>query len=48
MGWALTLWLLAAGIAVAVIVYVATGGRVLFLPLILVRPFGLFVFRRHR
>jgi len=41
------LWLLAAGIAVAVIVYVATGGHVLFLPLILILPFGLFVFRRR-
>ena len=41
------LWLLAAGIAVAVIVYVATGVHVLFLPLILILPFGLFVFRRR-
>jgi len=45
--WALTLWLLAAGIAIGVIVYVATGGHVLFLPLILILPFGLFVFRRR-
>jgi hypothetical protein len=36
------------GLAVAVIVYVATGGHVLFLPLLLILPFGWFFGGRHR
>lgn len=39
--------LLAVGIAIAVIVFVATGGHVLFLPL-LILPFGLFSFGHRR
>jgi hypothetical protein len=40
--------LLLLGLAVAVIVYVATGGHVLFLPLLLILPFGWFFGGRHR
>jgi hypothetical protein len=36
------------GVAVAVIVYVATRGHVLFLPLLLVLPFGWFFGGRGR
>jgi hypothetical protein len=39
--------LLAIGIAIAVIVFVVTGGHVLFLPL-LILPFGLFSFGHRR
>jgi hypothetical protein len=44
----LTLLILFAGLAVAVIVYVLSGGHVFFLPLILLLPLGLFVGRRRR
>jgi hypothetical protein len=44
----LTLVLLLAGITVAVLVYVISGGHVFFLPLILLLPFGLFIGRRRR
>jgi hypothetical protein len=43
-----TLVLLLAGVAVAVLVYVVSGGHVLFLPLILLFPLGLFFGRRRR
>ena len=38
---------LAIGIAIAVIVYVATGGHVIFLPLLFL-PLGLFTFGNRR
>jgi len=44
----LTLLLLLAGLAVAVLVYVLSGSHVFFLPLILLLPLGLFVGRRRR
>jgi hypothetical protein len=44
----LTLLILLAGLAVAVLVYVLSGGHVFFLPLILLLPFGLFIGRRRR
>jgi hypothetical protein len=37
-----------AGLAVAVLVYVLSGGQVFFLPLILLLPFALFLGRRRR
>ncbi|HLB17710.1 MAG TPA: hypothetical protein VK613_01125 [Gaiellaceae bacterium] len=43
-----TLLVLLAGIAIAVLVYVLSGGHVFFLPLILLLPLGLFVGRRRR
>ena len=43
-----TLVVLLVGFAVAVLVYVISGGHVFFLPLILLLPFGLFVGRRRR
>jgi hypothetical protein len=43
-----TLLLLLAGIAIAVLVYVISGGHVLFLPLIFLLPLGLFFGRRRR
>jgi hypothetical protein len=43
-----TLLLLLAGIAIAVLVYVISGGDVLFLPLIFLLPLGLFFGRRRR
>jgi hypothetical protein len=42
-----TVLLLLAGLAIAVLVYVLTGGDVLFLPLILIFPLGLFFSRRR-
>jgi hypothetical protein len=39
--------LLALGLAVAVVVFVATGGQVIFLPLLLL-PVGLFSFGHRR
>ena len=39
---------LAAGLAIAVVVYAASSGRVFFLPLILVLPLTLFSFGRRR
>jgi hypothetical protein len=44
----LTLVLLLSGLAIAVLVYVLSGGHVFFLPLILLLPFGLFIGRRRR
>jgi hypothetical protein len=43
----LTLVVLLGGLAVAVLVYVVSGGDVFFLPLILLLPFGLFLGRRR-
>ena len=40
--------LLLAGIAIAVLVYVISGGHALFLPLIFLLPLGLFFGRRRR
>ncbi len=42
-----TFFVLLAGLAIAALVYVATEGRVVFLPLILLLPLGLFAFRRR-
>jgi hypothetical protein len=39
--------LLLIGIAIAVIIYVATSGRIAFLPLIFVLPFGWIASRRR-
>jgi hypothetical protein len=44
----LTLVVLLAGLAIAVLVYVVSGGHVFFLPLLLLLPFGLFIGRRRR
>jgi hypothetical protein len=44
----LTLLLLLGGLAVAVIVYVATGGHVVFLPILLLLPLGFFALGRRR
>ncbi len=38
---------LAIGLAVAIVVYVATGGHVLFLPLLFI-PLGIFTFGGRR
>ncbi len=43
-----TLVVLLSGLAVAVLVYVLSGGHVFFLPLILLLPFGLLIGRRRR
>ncbi|HEU5277853.1 MAG TPA: hypothetical protein VFU26_03005 [Gaiellaceae bacterium] len=43
-----TLVILLAGVALAALVYVISGGHVLFLPLILIFPVGLFLGRRRR
>jgi hypothetical protein len=45
---ALAVVALFAGLAVAVLVYVFSGGQVFFLPLILLLPFALFIGRRRR
>jgi hypothetical protein len=42
-----SLLILLAGLAVAFLVFVASGGHVLFLPLLLLFPLG-FMFRRRR
>jgi hypothetical protein len=42
-----TLILLLLGLAVAALVYVISGGHVVFLPLILLFPLGLFFGRRR-
>ena len=42
----LTLWLLAAGVLIAIGVYAVSGGRVLFLPILLLLPLA-FIFRRR-
>ena len=44
----LTLVVLLAGLSIAVLVYVVSGGHVFFLPLILLLPFWLFIGRRRR
>jgi hypothetical protein len=36
------------GLAVALILFVVTGGHLIFLPLFFVLPLGLFGFRRRR
>jgi hypothetical protein len=43
----LTLLVLLAGLAVAVVIYAVSGGHLFFLPLILLLPFGIFVGRRR-
>ena len=43
----LTLVVILAGLAIALLVYVVSGGHVFFLPLILLLPFGLFIGRRR-
>jgi hypothetical protein len=43
----LTVIILLAGLAVAFLVFVITGGHVVFLPLILLFPVGLFFARRR-
>ena len=40
--------LLLLGLAIAAVVYALTGGRVIFLPLFLVLPLGLFGLSRRR
>jgi hypothetical protein len=47
-GFTVLLLLLLGGLAVALIVYVATGGHVVFLPLLLVLPLGFFAVGRRR
>jgi hypothetical protein len=44
----LMLLLLLAGLVVAVVVYAATAGHVVFLPLLLVLPLGFLGLRRRR
>ncbi|MGZ4393024.1 MAG: hypothetical protein ACXVRK_13045 [Gaiellaceae bacterium] len=44
----LTLVVLLCGLAIAVLVYVVSGGHLFFLPLTLLLPFGLFIGRRRR
>lgn len=43
----LTLALFAVGLAVAVLIYAASGGRIVFLPLLLILPLGLLFARRR-
>ena len=43
-----TLLLLLVGFAVAVLIFAATGGHVIFLPLLIVLPLGLLGLRRRR
>ena len=43
-----TLTLLLIGLAVAAIIFAATGGHVLFLPFLFVLPLGLFGLGRRR
>jgi hypothetical protein len=45
---AITLAFLLAGLAIAALVYVVTGGHVLFLPLVFLFPLGVFIGRRRR
>lgn len=40
--------LLLVGLAIAVIVFLVSGGNVIFLPLILILPLGLFSVSRRR
>jgi hypothetical protein len=44
----LTLVLLLAGLGIAVIVFVATSGHVILLPILLILPLGLLGLRRGR
>jgi hypothetical protein len=44
----LTLVVILAGLAIALLVYIVSGGHIFFLPLILLLPFGLFIGRRRR
>jgi hypothetical protein len=44
----ITLLLLAAGLLVFAIVFVVTGGHVIFLPLLLFLPLGIISFRARR
>lgn len=43
-----TLALVVIGLAIAALVYVASGGRVLFLPLLFILPLAFFGFGRRR
>jgi hypothetical protein len=43
-----SLLMLLAGLAVAAILFAATGGHLLFLPFLFVLPLGLFGFGRRR
>ena len=43
-----TLFVLLAGLAIAALVYVISGGHVIFLPLVFLLPLGLFFGRRRR
>jgi hypothetical protein len=43
-----TLVLLLGGLFLAALIYVVTGGHVLFLPLLFVLPLGIFGFGRRR
>jgi hypothetical protein len=43
-----TVLVLLAGLAIAAILFVATGGHLIFLPLFFVLPLGLFGLRRRR
>ena len=43
-----TLFLLLAGLAIAALVYVVSGGHVIFLPLVFLLPLGLLFGRRRR
>jgi hypothetical protein len=42
------MWLLLIGVAIGVIVYVASSGHVIFLPLLLVLPLGGWLFRGRK
>jgi hypothetical protein len=44
----LSLALLVAGLALAGLIFVLTGGKVIFLPLLLIIPFGLFRLGRRQ
>ena len=43
----LTVVILLAGLAIATVVYVVSGGHVFFLPLVLLFPLGFFFSRRR-
>ena len=47
LGVRVTLLILLTGLAVAVLVFLISGGHVVFLPLILLLPFGFFLGRRR-
>jgi hypothetical protein len=42
------MWFVLVGLAVAAILFVVTGGHVIFLPLFFILPLGGFSFRRSR